>query len=507
LNSNQLICATVNGEHRIYQGPGYHFVVGVTDRIWKPQVIGEDVNFGPIKIIFVKPGRLKFVTYRNTGKPQLLGPGMHYFNDQNLEVGNEIDMNFKGDNQVVKCDTAGAFQFVFVKAGSVAIVILRDGSLSVFQPGLHFLQSPDALKTFVSVQQEHFKFGTCDSQQNFLTADNIELHINATIFYRLVDVVTLFTARIKDEKDLYETLHTQAMSTLLTIIRSETFQGIGKKQQVKNMNKEIRAKQLQSDEDDAIYFYNDNDRSAAFKSIAPTIALPAPSLVTATPISGLSSTRDKPSDVLESITMGFQNIIHDAEPQFQRMMQNNFSASGVEIQSLRIEQIEFADKTMQKQVSEFAMTNTKLQSQQQTISAQRAIQIAEAERDASTLLIKTKAETDTKLMTARADADKKMILADTDNQIKTKTAKADAENILILADAEAKSKIKIGEAEIQIMEKQNAMPNAQLRIFTDAQKEVFSGVSKVIYTDQQSLLLKPFLNLPDLSGGGDVNKR
>ena len=134
------------------------------------------------------------------------------------------------------------------------------------------------------------------------------------------------------------------------------------------------------------------------------------------------------------------------------------------------------------------------------ISAQRAIQNAEAERDAATLLIKTKAQTDMKLMTARADADNKMILADADNQIKIKTAKADAENKLILADAEAKAKIKIGEAEISIMEKQNAMPNAQLRIFTDAQKEVFSGVSKVIYTDQQSLLLKPFLNLPDLSG-------
>ena len=40
-----------------------------------------------------------------------------------------------GNNEVVKCDNAGAFQFVFVKAGSVAIVILRDGSLSVFQPG------------------------------------------------------------------------------------------------------------------------------------------------------------------------------------------------------------------------------------------------------------------------------------------------------------------------------------------------------------------------------------
>jgi hypothetical protein len=68
LNSNQLICATVNGEHRIYQGPGFHCVVGVTDRIWKPQEIGVDINFGPIKIIFVKPGRLKFVMYRNTGK-------------------------------------------------------------------------------------------------------------------------------------------------------------------------------------------------------------------------------------------------------------------------------------------------------------------------------------------------------------------------------------------------------------------------------------------------------
>lgn len=46
-----------------------------------------------------------------------------------------IIMNAVGNNEVVRCDTAGAFQFVFVKAGSVAIVILRDGSLSVFPPG------------------------------------------------------------------------------------------------------------------------------------------------------------------------------------------------------------------------------------------------------------------------------------------------------------------------------------------------------------------------------------
>ena len=47
-----------------------------------------------------------------------------------------IIINVVGNNEVVRCDDAGAFQFVFVKAGSVAIVILRDGSLSVLQPGI-----------------------------------------------------------------------------------------------------------------------------------------------------------------------------------------------------------------------------------------------------------------------------------------------------------------------------------------------------------------------------------
>jgi len=376
---------------------------------------------------------------------------------------------------MIRCDDRGAFQFVFVKTGSAAIVILRDGRLNVFEPGLHFIQAPDALKTFVSVQQEHFKFGTCDSQQCFLTADNIELHINATIFYRVVDVVTLFTTRIKDEKDLLETLHSQAMATLLTIIRSETFQGIGKRQQIKTMNKEL----------------NTDFASAAGGGGGGgggdelPLATAEPFLPSAPPAA--SNTGGKSAEAaLESITMGFQNIIHDAEPSFKRMMQSNFASSGIEIQSLRIEQIEFADKTMQKQVSEFAMTNTKLQSQQQTISAQRAIQVAEAERDSATLLIKKKAEADANVLTT-----------DAANMIKTKTARADAEARLIMAEAEAQSLLKIGNAELEIQERQNTMPNAQLRIFTEAQKAVMQGVSKVIYTDQQSMLLKPYLAMPD----------
>lgn len=104
------------------------------------------------------------------------------------------------------------------------------------------------------------------------------------------------------------------------------------------MNKEIRTKQLQSDEDDVMHkprdLYYDDDRST-YTAIAQTMPQTAPLSFTTTALpinlnAGLNSTTtdDKSSDVLESITMGFQNIIHDAEPQFQRMMQNNFSASG-----------------------------------------------------------------------------------------------------------------------------------------------------------------------------------
>lgn len=75
LNSNEFLCVIVNGEHRIYQGPGFNWVVGITDSVVEKCQIGEDINFGPIKIAYVKAGCLKFCRDRNTGKPTFLGPG------------------------------------------------------------------------------------------------------------------------------------------------------------------------------------------------------------------------------------------------------------------------------------------------------------------------------------------------------------------------------------------------------------------------------------------------
>lgn len=112
--------------------------------------------------------------------------------------------------------------------------------------------------------------------------------------------------------------------------------------------------------------------------------------------------------------------------------------------------------------------------------------VAEAERDAAAMLIGS-----------RAEANKKVLTMEAENQVLIAKAKAEAENMLILAEAQAQSRLKVAEVELQIMERQNNMPHAELRIFTEAQKEIFSNVQKVVYTDQQSLMLRQFYNLPD----------
>ena len=48
---------------------------------------------------------------------------------------------------------------------------------------------------------------------------------------------------------------------------------------------------------------------------------------------------DVPTHPPVTPSSSLKGIIRDAEPTFQRMMQANFGTSGIEIQSLRIEQV------------------------------------------------------------------------------------------------------------------------------------------------------------------------
>jgi regulator of protease activity HflC (stomatin/prohibitin superfamily) len=500
VNSNEIIPILINGQHRLYMGPGYFTAVGIADKVFDPVLIGDDIIFGPVKLIYVKPGTYKYALNIAESRPMLLEPGMHYFDDANVSIGrNEISLNSNSNNAIVPIGDSGAFSFVFVKTGSQGVINKRNGELEILEAGIHFLESPDSFKTFVSVQQEHIKFGTCESaaKHKFLTADNLELEVDATLFYKITDVKRVFTTSIKDHEDLIQTLLSQARSLLMTLIRSENFSSIGKKKMTNKINKNLNAQFTTGDE------LTDNNGPVAFAEAKFD------------PMNnGMNNNNNfmpsaPPANIAEEMTMGFQSIIKDIEPQFKSLMQTNFGNTfGFEIQSLRIENIEFADKNMQKKVSELSMSFTQLSAQEATTVLQRKVEIAQAEREAQTAYIKTQAETNRKILEAKAQneiaanknrMENDLLLASTKAKTTALTMEAEvqAKNKVILADAEADAIEKIGNAQYEINKKNGVLPHAQVRIVADAQREALKGVNKVIYTNEQSLLMKPFFNMAE----------
>jgi regulator of protease activity HflC (stomatin/prohibitin superfamily) len=218
-------------------------------------------------------------------------------------------------------------------------------------------------------------------------------------------------------------------------------------------------------------------------------------------------------NTLDTVTLGFQNIIHDAEPRFKQIMQENFGDRiGFNIQSLRIEKIEFANKAIQKEVADLAISYTKLSAQEATIAAQRKVQLAEAERDAAKSMIAKNAELERKQLEQKIDNDIKMQILRTNNdaliqsaeaemkaslikaeaQAKNKTilAEAEAKNRLIIAEAEAKSILEVGNAEVEINKKMDGSAYAMNKMVAESQVKALKDNSKIIYTNNQPLLVQ-----------------
>ena len=499
-SDNELVLMVINGEYKIYKGPGWFTKIGFTDTVPVILPIGSEITYGPIKLLYVKPGTLRYGLNIAESRPMILGPGMHYFNDPNIVINpNIINLGTDTNNSVITIDNDKAFNFIFVKTGFNGVVNKRNGELEILAPGIHFCEAPDSFKTFVSIQQETLKFGsTTSTKHKFLTMDNIELSIDATLFYKVIDVNKVFTRNIRDNNDLTETLLTQARSLLMTLIRSENFSNIGKKKMDKKMNKNLGQNILGKHFDDDL---NSN-------------------IVIAQPIKNIEPTAP-PSDAiieLSDVSIGFQSIVRDIEPQFKQIMQDNFGDSfGFDIQYLRIENIEFADKQMQNKISELSMEFTKLTAQEATINIQRKVETANAEREAQTLFIKTEAETKRKIMSANAEnemfinknkAQNEIKLQEnkTQNEILFKTtetetsvssmkANIDAKNKTVIANAEAEALEKVGMVKYELNKLNAELPHTQIRIMAEAQRDALQGVNKVIYTNEQSMLLKPYMNL------------
>lgn len=504
-SDNELVLMLINGEYKIYKGPGWFTKIGFTDT--KPEIvpIGSEIKYGPIKLLYVKPGTLRYGLNIAESKPMILGPGMHYFNDPNIVINdNIINLGTDTNNSIISIDGDKAFNFIIVKTGFNGVVNKRNGELEILTPGIHFCEAPDSFKTFVSIQQETLKFGSATSNKHkFLTMDNIELSVDATLFYKVVDVNKVFTRNIRDNVDLHDTLLTQARSLLMTLIRSENFSNIGKKKMDKKINKNLQKNILGVDGEELNLTISD-------LTMAQPINEPANKYPTA-PIS------DNIVEITD-VSVGFQSIVRDIEPQFKQMMQENFGDSfGFDIQSLRIENIEFADKQMQNKISELSMEFTKLTAQEATINIQRKVEIANAEREAQTQLIKTEAETKRKIISANAEnemiinknkAQNEIKLQEnkTQNEILLKTTEAEtnvsnmkasveAKNKTILANAEAEALEKVGMIKYELNKLNAELPHTQIRILAEAQRDALQGVNKVIYTNEQSMLLKPYMNL------------
>lgn len=199
-------------------------------------------------------------------------------------------------------------------------------------------------------------------------------------------------------------------------------------------------------------------------------------------------------------------------------MQENFGDNlGFEIQYLRIENIEFANKTMQNKISELSMEFTKLTAHEATINIQRRVEIADAERIAQTKLIDSESNAKMKIINANAENEIIKNKNDTDNEIKFQnnkiqneillsetnakikslelTVNTEAKNKITLANAEAEALEKLGNIQYELNKKNAELPHAQVKIMAEAQKEALAGVNKVIYTNEQSMLLKPYMNL------------
>ena len=492
VNENQLIQMIIDGKYKLFRGPGYYTKINLNDSISEPINIGNDIQFGPIKIIYVKQGTLRFGTNIVESKPMILGPGMHYFDDINIQISNDIiSLSTDYNNKIIPINNA--FSLIFIKTGYNGIVNKSYGELEILSPGIHFCESPDSFKTFVSIQQEIIRFGSLIKANNkFLTMDNIELSINASLFYKLVDVKKVFTTNIRDNDDLLDTLLIQSNSLLMTLIRSENFSNIGKK----NMHKRLENINLQNE----LLGNNNNNNNNNNIAIAEPINPSAP------PIE------------LADVSIGFQSIVKDIEPMFKKRMQENFGDSfGFDIQYFRIENIEFADKQMQNKISELSMEFTKLTAQETTINIQRKVEIANAEREAQTQLIKIEAESKRKIIAAKAENEItinknktnneiSVLLNNTENNILIETTKAktsvseleaqiNAKNKIVIADAESYAIEKVGNAQYEINEKNSKLPYSNIKIIAEAQRDALKGVNKVIYTNEQSMLLKPYMNL------------
>ena len=395
-------------EKFVFKAPGYQFVLDPRNTIREVVDIGNlKIIHGPKKLIRVSQGQLRFARDNNNGKPILLGPGTHYFDDPCIEILKSITFD-KNENAAdannMEFKISDQLTFVRVGQGSKGIAYGGDGQIELLGPGLHLLEWPRYFHSHVSIKQEILRLKEAD----YLTLDSVEFRIKPALAYKLRDPLTAFALGITNQQDIENTLTTKATSALIQAMRqvnareAGSFKMHGKEEQ-KGMPAEVdikvRAEQL---------------AAVNFSEVQDTVR----------------------KIFIESLQSGFGDQY------------------GFEIEALDFNSFEYAPRyqNVLTKTIDNTIKKAELEANEAMLPTQIRIATATAEKDKTIAIIDVQAKAEVEVKKAEADAQAKKINAENEAMVIKIKAEAQAQAVREQAGAEAFKVATLGEAERQRLE-------------------------------------------------------
>jgi len=197
-----------------FMPPGWHFVASVFRSVHAVELINSEkpiVNLSQ-GIVTVPDGKIGIA--RDQGKFVLLGPGMHQWDSPTFEWHKMLELS---EEQIIRL---GPYTLVTVPPGEVAITE-DNGELKILsqngQTGkrTHFLNHSKWLyKGMLSTQVQ---IDTLPSS-NLLSADRVEVNLDSTVSWHIVDAQRVGLAGGHTMKQLRETVHRAARACLSNMI-------------------------------------------------------------------------------------------------------------------------------------------------------------------------------------------------------------------------------------------------------------------------------------------------